>query len=378
MSSLRYPIKFVLLTLLSCVESFDFNTAPPEELMVVEGLISTDEGPYTVIVSRGLQLDQANDEKLPFENLTITLFDDVANSELFIEQEPGIYLTQGIIRGQVGRSYHIRIETPDGNLFESEPDYLNPVGTIEDIRFEFEARTVEGEFTEERADVFNVYFDANSAGSESLNNYTRWRYTGLYEVMTNPELNTIILQGNGLGVVYFPDPLPCSGYVQVDIGTISTIQQVDECTCCTCWVFDYEEAPYVNADLFVENGEFRNIKIAEIPINTETFHDRYQVQLEQMSLSQRAYDFFSVLGDQELSSDDLFQPIPAEVVGNIEAVNNSADVIGLFWATSIRDTVIYLDRTDVPYPLTTINPSTRRCQDVYENSTNIQPEEWDD
>ena len=97
-----------------------------------------------------------------------------------------------------------------------------------------------------------------------------------------------------------------------------------------------------------------------------------------MSMTKRAYDFFNLVRDQRLGADDLFQPIPSEINGNISGVNNNDIVVGIFWASSVTSKVIYIDRDDVPYPLLPIEPVYEPCDMFYPNSTTEQPIEWDD
>ena len=165
---------FMALTLLyGCVEPIDFDVPPSEPQIVIEGMISTNPGPYTVKVSKGLNLNEDSLDLTPIENGSIKLYDDQGNVEDFTETSPGIYKTGGIIQGQVGHAYHIILETSDGKIFESQPDIINPVGEVDSIKFEYEARTVKNSFdgSEVPADVFNIFVDAHVGGGDE--NYVR-------------------------------------------------------------------------------------------------------------------------------------------------------------------------------------------------------------
>ncbi|MBL7877474.1 MAG: DUF4249 family protein, partial [Cyclobacteriaceae bacterium] len=153
--SLRWMVFFLLIS--SCVEPIYFDVPPAELQLIVEGLITDNPGPYTVSLSKALTLDAQSSEPEPVQDATITLFDDEGNSEVFTEISAGSYSTNNIIQGKVGHSYYIRVETSDGKIFESTPDKLNPVGEIEDIRFEYEARTTIKPYGEIVADVFNIF-----------------------------------------------------------------------------------------------------------------------------------------------------------------------------------------------------------------------------
>ncbi|MFN8890018.1 MAG: DUF4249 family protein, partial [Cyclobacteriaceae bacterium] len=168
----------VLFVANSCVERVELDVPPPQSLLVIEGMITTDVPPYTVKVSRGFALDADTVPFNPVEKLTIQLFDDQGNSESFVENTAGEYISSGLIQGQIGHSYHIKVQTPDGKIFESEPDLLKPVGQVTDIKYEYEQRIKQGKYFEEKKDIFNIYVNSNAGLGDD--NYVRWRFKGTY------------------------------------------------------------------------------------------------------------------------------------------------------------------------------------------------------
>ena len=358
-------------TQFSCVERIDFEVPPASVQTVVEGMITSDPGPYTVKVSRGINLDALSAKNTPVGGLEITLFDDQGNSEPLVEDSEGVYVTGGVIQGEIGRAYHIRIETPDGQIYESTPDILNPTGQMEAINFEYEARTIEENFGQVPADVFNIFVDGNAGILEE--SYTRWRFSGTYEVETFPKFRERRIP------TYrpFKDPPTCSGYIVVGAIPMGRLEKVADCTCCFCWVNDFEQAPQLSDNLLVSNNEFRNIKVAEVPINPSTFYNKYRVTIEQMSMSRNAFEFFRLIRSQKENASNIFQSTFGEIPGNIQAVNNSDPIVGIFWATSIDTLSRFIQRSDVPYPVTDIEFSTISCLERYENSTIEKPDGWD-
>lgn len=368
---LKWIIFFIALS--SCVDRIDFDVPIAQKQLVIEGMISDAPGPYTVKISSALNLDSDSSVRIPVEHAKIKLYDDQGNVEDLVETSPGIYTTNAQIQGQVGHSYYINIETLEGKIFESEPEMLNPVGEVENIKYEFEARTKFEDFGEVKADVFNILVDANGgAGGE---NYVRWRFKGTYKVTNYPELHYTY------NPPYTPykNPFPCSGYILLPgpTGTGGTLKQVSDCTCCTCWVNQFENAPQLSDTQLIEGSQFKNVKIGEVPITNATFHDKYLVEVEQMSLTRNSFQFFKIIRDQKESASSLFQPALGEVRGNIKPKNNSDLVIGLFWATSIKKKSLFIYPGDVPYPLPPIDYLTLPCYDFYPNASAIKPPEWE-
>jgi hypothetical protein len=126
----------------------------------------------------------------------------------------------------------------------------------------------------------------------------------------------------------------------------------------------------------VSEGQFRNVKVAEVPITRATFIEKYHVGLEQMAISKNAFEFFKITRTQKENATNLFQPPPGRHVGNIKALNNGQQVVGLFWAASVTHGSIFITKEDLPYTL---------AKDVipfpctsYPNSSATKPDFWDE
>lgn len=354
-----------------CVDPVDIDLPPPQERMIVEGFISTDEPPYSVKVSLGFGLDAINPIGKPVEELSITLFDDSGESELLTETIPGTYQTTGQIKGEIGKSYHIEIETPSGELFESEPDKLEPTGSVNDIRFQYNQGTQKTNYGEIPANVFEIFVDGDAGPNEV--SFTRWNVVGTYEIVASPELRTRRIS------VYRPIPIPppCSGYVIRGCVGATKVVYDSECTCCSCWVTDIEDKPQLSDNSLVANGQFRDVKVTEIPITAITFHNKYKVEIEQMSMTRNAFEFFRLVRSQKEDSDNFFQPTFGEIAGNIKAINNETAVTGIFWATQIARRSTFLGRDDVPYLVPPMEIIPQDCRDAFPFSSNIKPDGWD-
>lgn len=367
-------IRFLLILVVlfsSCVEPIDFDAPPVSSQVVIEGYISDDPAPYQIKLSQALDLNSDSLSPMPIERAEVFLHSSKNESERLLETEPGIYHTQGVIRGEIGTSYYISIETADGRMFESSSEEIKPVGEVEEIRYEYEARTTDDGFGEIPADVFNIFIDAN-AGSD-VDGYVRWRFTGIYKLVTAPELRMTETPP----YVPYKDPPECSGYIVVEGIPGGKLEKVGECFCCECWVRKYEDSPQLSDDQFIEGTRFNNVKVGEVEINRKTFFGRYMVEVEQMSISREAFQFFKTIREQKESASSLFQPTFGEIRGNILPVNNNDIVIGMFWATSINKKSIFIPREAVPYTLAPPTMLTDDCRSFFPNTTTAVPEGWE-
>jgi len=244
MGRLRYFLFLALI--LGCVEPIEFDVPSAQSLIIVEGSITNEDVPYQVKISRAIPVTADSLIRPPVEKAKVTLFDDKDNSEDLKEISPGIYETGGVMKGEIGRSYHIRVETEDGKVFESEPDLMKPVGNVQDIRYEYEERLEEEFFGVVRKDVFNIFIDSDAG--PGLGNYVRWRYRGTHRIVTNPERREIIFAWSDSAL---KAPRPCSGFVTAGTksGVGTRLVQVAPCTCCECWISEPEKSPQLSDDL---------------------------------------------------------------------------------------------------------------------------------
>jgi len=366
--SIKWFITFAILS--ACVDRISFNVPATQILTVVEGMISDSPGPYTVKVSKSISLNADSLYNQPIEKAKVKLFDDEGNAEDFTEASPGTYITGGVIQGKMGHSYYIVIETLEGTIFKSQPDKINPVGEIEQIYYTFAAGTTQTNTVEVENDVFNISVDANGGPGE--NNYVRWRFTGTYKVVTHPELHVTVYPTPPPNIVL--SPYPCSGWVVDPALGGGKLAQVGECTCCTCWVNQFESEPTLSDGQLVNNNEYKNVKVGVVPINGVTFTEKYMVEVDQMSLSENSFNFFKLIRAQKDGASSLFQPPYGEIRGNLSAQNSTDPVVGLFWATSITSKYVFIQKSDVPYaiyPVGIAEPCT-----TYSNSSLSQPPFW--
>lgn len=315
-----------LLVFDSCVERIIFSI-PDEDAktLVVDGLITNQPGPYTVKISKTIKVDDSKPLGIPATVKKITLFDNLGQSEVLKEKEAGTYQTDpNGIQGVIGNEYYIRIETLDGNTFESVPEKIYPVGDIDSLYYQFESIQPVDAPTEYG---YRVFVDAHNVPGD--NDFIRWRFSGVFIANTEPKYKICPVNPPD-GCIYCP--LPCSGS---DVGS-------QACTCCRCWVTQYEDKPTVNDRQITAQGEYTAIEVGYVPVNYYSFQEKYRVQVEQMSLSENAYNYWSSLRNQKDAINSLFQPISGQIKTNIIEKSQAAGIQGIFYATAISKKQIYL------------------------------------
>ncbi len=369
-----YSLALAYVILYGCVEPITVDAEFGSTLVVVEGAITDQQGPHVVRLSRGVAISEMDTANVPIEEAKVILLSSAGLQELLTETSPGRYETSQALRGQVGTSYWVRLSLPDGRVYESDPELMMAGGTLDEVHFQYEARTRLESFGEVNADVFNVLVDGTAAPGRL--SYTRWKLERTFQARTEPSLHFT------WNPPYSPykNPFPCSGYILLPgpEGSGGILAQVGPCECCDCWVSQVERAPQLSDNRLVQNGRFSKVKIGEVPVNSYTLQINYQVKVTQLNLSKAAFDYFERIRDQRESAASILQPALAKVTGNIRGVNTDRPAIGLFWAASAQTVVRHLKKEDLPRPIPAPELITLPCHEFYQNAILKKPVDWVD
>lgn len=365
---MRISITLFLILLLSdaCVERINIDV--PKSIvgqLVIEGQITDEPGPYVVKISRATSVNEILVKTKPVSAVRVAISDDMGNVETLTETELGTFQTsENGIRGTIGRSYILHVETNDGKIFESVPEKMVAVGEIQNLYYQFESNQPADGPTEYG---FRFFIDAKAA--KETGNLLRWKFNGIFKVITNPELYC-----EKAGEVCIPKPRPCSGYIFSD-----GLVQVGPCTCCECWPSPIDSKIKLSDNEAIVDGIFKNIEVGFVTLNYYTAQETL-VEVKQYSLSPAAFDFWKTLKDQKEGSSSLFQPAIGRAKTNIFAKSGNGEVQGLFYASSVARKILVLEPKDLPPGLKlTFNPPptiAESCLLAFKNSTNKKPAEW--
>lgn len=174
----------VVLIIFACVDRLPYNLKNnPAFIVVVDGSISDQPGPYTIRLTRAFDIEAKLSPRVELSARRVVLSDNAGNLEEVNEVEQGIYQTSPTgIRGKVGNAYKLRIELFDGRVYESLPDTLYAPGKVEKIMHEFREKIVDGKRT------YSFEIKANSTSGETANYRQLLKFVGTFQSKTNPEL----------------------------------------------------------------------------------------------------------------------------------------------------------------------------------------------
>ncbi len=364
-------ISFVFVVLCSaCVDRITIDTGTVSTYpVVIDGFISDQPGPYTIQVTKAYDIESKLSTKAPVSLRKLTISDNAGTVEVMTEVSQGVYKTSAAgIKGTIGRAYKIRIELLDGRIYESIPDTLTLAGTVDKVYFDFKS-----EVTTSGANQYGFDVLFNSTSGEKTNFHFLWKFTGTFQSTTNPELHD-----EPCGQSRCPKPPPCSGYIY----TAGALQYVRACACCTCWYNIFNDEPIVSDGQFVDGGVFRGVKASYVPITQWTFMYKVHAQVDQMSLSPRAYEFWKGVKAQKSATASLFQPVTGKIVSNFTQISGpTAPIEGLFYSTAITSNSVFITQQDIPIkniiPAVEI-PFQDNCTSLFPNATTTKPSYWVD
>jgi hypothetical protein len=335
----------IVLILDGCIDHFEVPRINNEPVILIDGMITDRPGPYQVSLTYARNITQQLDAVDKVRQATIILFDNETLSETLQEVSPGVYQTKHT-QGIVGHQYKIRVSLTDESVYESLPETLLPVGKIERVWYEFDETIRASVRPIPPSPGLNVYVDARVLPEQA--GLVRWRTTGIWENLTFPLLRT-------------PDPPKCAFF---------------SCTCCHCWMTNYDPQPVLSNPLFHQQ-EIKRQFVSFVPAYANVFYNKFHLKIEQMSVSKTVYEFWDDVKTQKHQASDLFQTPVSKVTGNVKAISGSTRVLGYFAASSIRDTSFFITRDAIPFVLPPIDIVKESCLEGNPFATNVKPAFWD-
>jgi hypothetical protein len=155
------------------------------------------------------------------------------------------------------------------------------------------------------------------------------------------------------------------------------ISQVGECSCCICWSTRYSNGANISKSDYVNANEYEKSEIGNVAITSMLFYDRLYIEVEQLSLSEKVYEFWTLVDNQLQAPGNLFQPNAVRVHGNLFSLSNAnEEVFGIFSASAIERKSFYVNKSIVPYELPPIDTLTHDCTDSFLNGTTEKPAFW--
>lgn len=339
----------VVFIIFGCVDQLDITTDREVRVLVVEGSMTTREGPHTVLLTESVKYGDVFEGFIEgVANARVSIRDNSGEVTHLTEVETGIYQTPASFRGIIGRSYSLQIETKDGRSYFSLPEEMVPVPEIDSLSIRYVStpiRDASGAVTE----VGGLSIFTHFKDPESDENFYLWKNNGTFQIDTNPEL--------------YVNPNP-------DIGP-----QPKDC-CDRCWIQEQNEANFTLFSDANSNGSTIQNQVGYIEDDGLRYSTKYLVRIEQFSISKEAFQFFDLIQEQLSIDGDIFDPPPATIRGNMIRLDEPDEsVIGFFRVSDIQTDSLFLFPSDLEKLKGTIFIPDD-CRLVDETATTLRPSYW--
>jgi hypothetical protein len=292
-----------------CQEVYFPDLEKVEPILVVEGLVSNQPGPYRVKLSLAGRFQEP-----PVFNgvsgATVSIRVSDGNIVSLHEFSPGNYYTPIDFAGEVGKHYTLHISTPDGNQYKSTAQEILPPMSIDSI-YGVKSEKV----FYKPSSVSNSLFPFNVTGtyafistSGSIANIRRFRYTSSMYVQYGVLISDIAVDNCWI-------KKSITNFQSSDLGVFSNLDGASQ------------EIGF--APLFANGLHFLGY-----PANL--LYDQVRVMINRIyTLNPESYSFHKAKNDQLNTEGRIFDPISAQLPGNISCINDPERVaLGFFEASS--------------------------------------------
>jgi hypothetical protein len=332
---------FIISIINSCIDPISIKIEGGDGVLVVDGLITDQAGPYVVKLSRSISYNTDQTVKVysvPERNAKLVIADNHGGSELLTETRPGEYRTTQI-QGIIGNIYTLSIETSDGEHYQSKEEKLLAVPEITKLESEYHVQeqlitNSNGDSKAFRIESFNIYVIVNDP-PETGNNY-RWQVDGIFEFFS-----------------------------------LTDVPEIKQ-----CWapLTRLESKLEIAADGAFNGNSFRQL----IAITTYDRPTDFLAKVRQQSLTKEAYTFWENLRNQQVNTGSIFDPPPTPVSGNVKNVSSETEVVlGYFGASAIAYKNILIDRlkdSGFSDPVRGVAIKPGDCRFHEPGATNVKPD----
>ncbi len=312
----------------SCIEPTEPVFKLRDGLLYVDAFVGTAEGvSYATIyksveVANTLEFEFINDASVSFHNLD-------TGEMVSLSESNNNYLPPWDFMASVGDSWELHISLADGTLYRSRAEAIkNPVA-IKDMRATYDPELL---FRESSGTFLPGHFisvDIEDPGD--VNNFYFWKFRSFENLNICGTCTNQIYRDGG-----------CTEN-EINIGYGYTVDYLCETD---CWQIRYNENIKLFSDEFNNGNSVNNLPVADVLLYSK---EDIVVEVQQFSLSAKAYDYYSILKDIVDNNSSLNAPPPATLIGNMFNPSNSEEqVLGRFTASAVTKRSLFIDRTNIP------------------------------
>lgn len=309
-----------MMLLFACEERFNpVIDARYNEVLVVDGMITSGDGPYTVELSWSTTLLEA--ALNPATGFEVRISDDQGNLESLTETSPGTYVTEPDgIQGIPGRSYRLELHSPDGRSYRSDFETMQEPVAIDELYPELEYSTINS--YPYNLPGYRFYIDATGATSDS--SYFMWHLEETYKYESDFKI-----------------------FFSYYDGVLHEVNDRD--TLKTCWKTNKVPGYYLMSTAELQIPEITHFPLHYVTTDNRKLSIRYSLLAKQFMLTREGYEFVKSTTEQNTQGGELYTRQFYQVRGNVYNPNDPDEsVFGYFYAAGVSQKRIYTNKPEPP------------------------------
>ncbi|MBN2273557.1 MAG: DUF4249 family protein [Bacteroidales bacterium] len=350
--------------LFSCRELYDdFQPELNAEYLVVEGMITDDPGPYYVKLYKAMAY--RNDMQLyeydpePETQAVVRIRSDKGEDVVLYELTPGTYATlQEELSGEIGHSYWLYIETLNGDIYESLPSILMEKPDVPGLYATPAEKSIVNEnlpggpqfVTQEGLQITCDVFNNSNANYVKVELRTFSPSFYFADSAFTEVANPVLLESGYRPFFYHKrDSLYCWSLRPADIKPCIAGTGSSSASSLVTGIplgFIAMNIPYASNDTIMHymydgytihdvDAEFDSVIIQEVVIRV--FYSSYYItDIKAYAINDTIYEYYRNLKIQVTAGNKIFDPVPAELTGNIRCLSDPGkNIYGIFTVASI-------------------------------------------
>ena len=330
-----YILVFSVMT--SCSKVYDPHIDTTQNMLVVDGRITNKTDAYHVVLSYARSFT-SNEKNNPTIGANVYVTDDMGNSFKFNERDKGDYVSDSLqFAGKPGLTYRLHIVTTDGTEYQSDPQKMFPEVSPDNAYAKFDNQVILNSVTGLKVSTHgaSIFMDIHNQ-SDTM---PRFRIIS----------NLVIQYYDQEWICINPDEMCTVGYTFVyycwkTVNINSNFNLTDE-------QYLVNSASLIKHPAGFLDDRFDFLTYAyEAKLNMEdTTASAYETNslgfklihhrilyLNQYTLNNETYLYYKSLYGQIQSEGKIFDPVAAQLNGNIKCITDpEKKAIGFFEASSV-------------------------------------------
>ncbi|MFC3971353.1 DUF4249 domain-containing protein [Maribacter confluentis] len=312
--------------LFNCIDPVEPEFEFKEGLVFIEGIATTVKGGSFVIINKSTIEFGINKTKFE-KGASVSFINSVSGEVVNLTEVEGAYVPSVEFKANIGEQWQLQVTLLDGTQYHSQPERILQPVPITNIKatYDPELQFNDGTNSFEPGHTISLTFNDPIENE----NYYYWTFKSFEKLVVCQTCFDGIYRNE-----------TCQ---QTDVATPDYFNYLCDQE---CWLIRLPESISIFDDKFSNGKTTTDLEVAKIPLYTK---NNILVEIQQLSLTPDAYEYYKVLKDLVDNNSGFNAPPPAALIGNMYNPNDTDDfVFGRFTAAATTSADIFIERGDIP------------------------------